>query len=89
MESRESLSRIRQQQLSHCHGYPSAASIVTPAAISPRVGKQYIFVYHSSRKDIPLEQIQINGKFYPLVLPSDNEFDYTECVVVDDREEAI
>jgi DNA sulfur modification protein DndD len=73
------------------------AILVTPtqwrgevaAAISPRVGKQYIFVYHSSRKDTANEQIQLNGKFYPLVLPSDNEFDYTECVVVDDREEAI
>jgi len=42
------------------------------------IGKQYILVYFSPKPDCTEDGLTINGTYYPLVQPSENEFEYTE-----------
>ena len=51
--------------------------------INPYINKQYILVYHSPKKDCQLDSIMLNGKQYPLVKKSENQFEYTEIITVD------
>ena len=51
--------------------------------INSYLNKQYVLVYHSPKKDCQNDSIFLNGEEYPLVKKSDNQFEYTEIVVVD------
>ncbi len=47
------------------------------------LGRQYVLVYHSPKPDVEEDAIALNGKPYPLVKRSPNEFEYTEIIEVD------
>ncbi len=51
--------------------------------ISPRIGKEYVLTYYSSKPDCEQDYIELGGDRYPLVKQSPNEFEYTEIVEVD------
>ncbi len=42
------------------------------------IGKQYVLVYFSPKRDCTEDGLMINGRYYPLVQPSENGFEYTE-----------
>lgn len=46
--------------------------------MSPKLGKEYVLVYNSPKPDLEEDWIQRNGKRYPLVKRSPNQFEYTE-----------
>lgn len=46
------------------------------------IGKEYVLVYNSSKPDCEEDAIELYGKFYPLVKPSPNQFEYTEILEV-------
>lgn len=46
------------------------------------VGKEYVLVYHSPKLDCEVDMIQLNGVNYPLVKPSEDQFEYTEIIEV-------
>ena len=51
--------------------------------MNSHINKQYILVYHSPKPDCQLDSILLDGQEYPLVKKSDNQFEYTEIIVVD------
>lgn len=46
------------------------------------LGKEYILVYNSPKSDSQWDSIELNGKIYPLVKQSPNQFEYTEIIEV-------
>ncbi|MDJ0696620.1 AAA family ATPase [Mastigocoleus sp. MO_188.B34] len=50
--------------------------------ISPRIGKEYVLTYYSSKPDCEQDYIELGGDRYPLVRQSPNEFEYTEIIEV-------
>ncbi|MBE9223198.1 AAA family ATPase [Cyanobacterium stanieri LEGE 03274] len=46
------------------------------------INRQYVLVYRSPKQDSQEDYITINGKSYPLVTQSDNQFEYTEIIEV-------
>lgn len=46
--------------------------------MQPKIGKQYLLTYYTSKLDAPQDYLEINARRYPLVQHSNNEFDYTE-----------
>lgn len=51
--------------------------------IAPRIGKEYVLIYYSSKPDCEQDYIELGGDRYPLVKQSPNEFEYTEIIEVD------
>jgi DNA sulfur modification protein DndD len=47
-----------------------------------KIGKQYILTYYTSKADAPEDYLDLNGRRYPLILHSPNDFDYTEIVEI-------
>ncbi|WP_310486495.1 AAA family ATPase [Chamaesiphon sp. VAR_69_metabat_338] len=43
-----------------------------------KIGKQYILTYYTSKLDAPEDYLEIDGRCYPLIQHSPNDFDYTE-----------
>ncbi len=43
-----------------------------------KIGKQYILTYYTSKLDAPEDYLEIEGRRYPLIQHSPNDFDYTE-----------
>jgi DNA sulfur modification protein DndD len=50
--------------------------------MQPKIGKQYILTYYTSKPDCPEDYLEINDRRYPLIKRSPNDFDYTEIVDV-------
>jgi DNA sulfur modification protein DndD len=50
--------------------------------INDYIGREYVLVYHSPKPDCEEDAIARDGKRYPLVMQSYNEFEYTEIVEV-------
>lgn len=50
--------------------------------ISHRVCREYVLTYYSSKSDCELDVIEVDGVKYPLIQPSDNQFEYTQIVEV-------
>jgi DNA sulfur modification protein DndD len=46
--------------------------------MQPKIGKQYLLTYYTSKLDAPQDYLEINSHRYPLVAHSSNDFDYTE-----------
>ena len=51
--------------------------------IAPRIGKEYVLTYYSSKPDCEQDYIELGGDRYPLVRQSPNEFEYTEIIEVE------
>jgi DNA sulfur modification protein DndD len=51
-------------------------------ALSPKLGATYVLTYFSPRDDIGPETVPIGDKSYDLVLPSANDYEYTEILKV-------
>ncbi|MBP0011641.1 MAG: AAA family ATPase [Roseofilum sp. SBFL] len=47
-----------------------------------RIQQEYVLVYHSPKPDCEADALSRLGQHYPLVKPSDNEFEYTEIVAL-------
>ncbi len=50
--------------------------------IQPKIGKQYLLTYYTSKSDCPEDYLEINHHHYPLIKHSPNDFDYTEIVEI-------
>jgi DNA sulfur modification protein DndD len=50
--------------------------------MQPKIGKQYLLTYYTSKSDAPEDHLEINGRRYPLIQHSPNDFDYTEIVEI-------
>lgn len=51
--------------------------------IQPKIGREYILVYNSSKPDCEEDFINLQGVNYPLVKLSPNQFEYTEIIEVE------
>jgi DNA sulfur modification protein DndD len=47
-----------------------------------KIGKQYILTYYTSKLDAPEDYLEIDGRRYPLIQHSPNDFDYTEITEI-------
>jgi DNA sulfur modification protein DndD len=50
--------------------------------MTPRVGKEYVFVFNSNKPDTQTDDIVLYGKSYPLVRKSAYDYEYTEILEV-------
>ncbi len=50
--------------------------------MQPKIGKQYILTYYSSKPDCIEDYLVINNDRYPLIQRSPNDFDYTEITEI-------
>ena len=50
--------------------------------MQPKIGKQYLLTYYTSKLDAPEDYLEIDGRRYPLIQYSPNDFDYTEIVEI-------
>ncbi len=50
--------------------------------MQPKVGKQYLLTYYTSKPDAPEDYLDLNGRRYPLIQHSPNDFDYTEIIEI-------
>jgi DNA sulfur modification protein DndD len=50
--------------------------------MQPKIGKQYLLTYYTSKPDCPEDYLELNGRRYPLIQRSPNDFDYTEIVEI-------
>jgi DNA sulfur modification protein DndD len=50
--------------------------------MQPKIGKQYLLTYYTSKADAPEDYLDLNGRRYPLIQHSPNDFDYTEIVEI-------
>jgi DNA sulfur modification protein DndD len=50
--------------------------------MQPKIGKQYVLTYYSSKPDCTEDYIDLNHQRYPLIKRSPNDFDYTEIMAV-------
>ena len=46
--------------------------------MQPKIGRQYLLTYYTSKPDCPEDYLEINNQRYPLIRHSPNDFDYTE-----------
>jgi DNA sulfur modification protein DndD len=53
--------------------------------MQPKIGRQYLLTYYTSKLDCPEDYLEINGTRYPLIKHSPNDFDYTEIVEIGER----
>jgi DNA sulfur modification protein DndD len=87
-----SLDRISRRQIAHI--LPQLANqlvvLVTKTQwrdeveteMQPKIGKQYILTYYTSKPDCPEDYLELNARRYPLIQRSPNDFDYTEIVEI-------
>ncbi len=54
------------------------------AEISNLTGKKYVLAYNSPKPDCQKDWIKLYGVNYPLVKPSNNQFEYTEIIQVNE-----
>jgi len=52
--------------------------------MTDRIQQEYVLVYHSPKPDCEADSLPRFGQQYPLVKPSDNEFEYTEIIAIRD-----
>ncbi|GBO55087.1 exonuclease SbcC [Pseudanabaena sp. lw0831] len=50
--------------------------------MTPRIGKEYVFVFNSNKPDTQTDDIILYGKSYPLVRKSAYDYEYTEVLEV-------
>jgi DNA sulfur modification protein DndD len=50
--------------------------------MQPKIGRQYLLTYYTSRLDCPEDYLDINNTRYPLIKHSPNDFDYTEIIEI-------
>jgi DNA sulfur modification protein DndD len=50
--------------------------------MQPKIGKQYLLTYYTSKSDCPEDYLEINNRRYPLIQRSPNDFDYTEIIEI-------
>ena len=50
--------------------------------MQPKIGKQYVLTYYTSKLDSPEDYLEIARRRYPLIQHSPNDFDYTEIVEI-------
>ncbi len=50
--------------------------------MQPKIGRQYLLTYYTSKLDCPEDYLEINNTRYPLIKHSPNDFDYTEIVEI-------
>jgi DNA sulfur modification protein DndD len=50
--------------------------------MQPKIGRQYVLTYYTSKLDCPEDYLEINNTRYPLIKHSPNDFDYTEIVEI-------
>jgi DNA sulfur modification protein DndD len=50
--------------------------------MQPKIGRQYLLTYYTSKLDCPEDYLEINHTRYPLIKHSPNDFDYTEIVEI-------
>jgi DNA sulfur modification protein DndD len=53
--------------------------------MQPKIGKQYLLTYYTSKLDCPEDYLEINNTHYPLIKHSPNDFDYTEIVEISEK----
>ncbi len=53
--------------------------------IADLTGKQYVLAYNSPKPDCQKDWIKLYGVNYPLVKPSNNQFEYTEVIQVNEE----
>jgi DNA sulfur modification protein DndD len=46
--------------------------------MQPKIGRQYLLTYYTSKSECPEDYLEINHQRYPLIRHSSNDFDYTE-----------
>jgi DNA sulfur modification protein DndD len=46
--------------------------------MQPKIGRQYLLTYYTSKLDCPEDYLEIEDRRYPLIKHSPNDFDYTE-----------
>ncbi len=51
-------------------------------AITSRIGREYVLVYYSPKRDCEQDWLELSGSNYPLVQYSSNNFEYTEIAIV-------
>jgi DNA sulfur modification protein DndD len=47
-------------------------------SLEGKIGRAYLFVYFTTKKEFEKESIQLGGRTYELIRPSPSEFEYTE-----------
>jgi len=52
--------------------------------MTDRIQQEYVLVYHSPKPDCEADSLSRLGQQYPLVKPSDNDFEYTEIMAIRD-----
>jgi DNA sulfur modification protein DndD len=50
--------------------------------MQPKIGKQYLLTYYTSKLNCPEDYLEINDRRYPLIKHSPNDFDYTEIIEI-------
>ncbi len=50
--------------------------------MQPKIGRQYLLTYYTSKLDCPEDYLDINNQRYPLIKHSPNDFDYTEIIEI-------
>jgi DNA sulfur modification protein DndD len=50
--------------------------------MQPKIGRQYLLTYYTSKSDCPEDYLEINNCRYPLIQHSPNDFDYTEIIEI-------
>ncbi|HIK38811.1 MAG TPA: AAA family ATPase [Geminocystis sp. M7585_C2015_104] len=50
--------------------------------ITPHLGRQYLLVYKTPKPDCQEDTITLNGCPYPLVVKSENQYEYTEIIEI-------
>jgi DNA sulfur modification protein DndD len=50
--------------------------------MQPKIGRQYLLTYYTSKLDCPEDYLEINNHRYPLIAHSPNDFDYTEITEI-------
>ncbi|MEC4806422.1 MAG: AAA family ATPase [Jaaginema sp. PMC 1079.18] len=53
--------------------------------VQQSIGKEYVLVYNSPKSDCEVDSLQIGDRFYPLVQPSQDEFEYTEILEIAEK----
>jgi DNA sulfur modification protein DndD len=51
--------------------------------MQPKIGKQYLLTYYTSKLNCPEDYLEIDDRRYPLIKHSPNDFDYTEIIEID------
>ena len=50
--------------------------------MQPKIGKQYLLTYYTSKLNCPEDYLEIDNHRYPLIKHSPNDFDYTEIIEI-------